>query len=412
MKSKIALVALLFVCGITYGQEYLDRYLVTAAENNPGLKSKFNEYLAAMEQIPQAKALPDPQMTFSLFAQPVETRVGPQRATFAVTQAFPWFGTLKAQGQVAAQFADSRLKSFEDQKLRLFKEVKITYTQLYFIHKSILLTEENLALLRSLKELVKVNFESGKTGFVNVLRVEMDEQELQNKLAYLNDSRQAMLIQFENLLNDPLDQAPAFPELLWEETLDMEKQILYDSIVSQNLELQQLQSQMVAQNKKVEVADLMGKPSFTLGMSYINIGERSGVDIPDNGQDAFLFPQMGLKIPLQRRKYRAMKNQEELQKEGLQYQIEEKSDMLKTQLELLVRDHLDARRRRDLFQKLYQLAEQSLSLLQTEFTTGKTDFAEILRMERKLLAYQLELEKARVDANNTVYGIEYLLGRG
>ena len=410
MKSKIVFTVLLFLGGATYGQDYFDRYLMIAAENNPGLKSKFNEYLAAMEQIPQAKALPDPQLTFSLFAQPIETRVGPQRASLAVSQAFPWFGTLKAQGEAATQMAESRLKAFEDRKLELFKEVKIAYTGLYFVHKSILLTEGNLKLLQSFKELVRVNFENGKTGFVNVLRVEMDEQELQNKLAYLNDSKQALLIQFENLLNTPLDEALTFPEILWEETLDEAKQTMYNNVISRNLQLQQLQRQMAAQNKKIEVAAHMGKPSFTLGMSYINIGQRSDVDIPDNGQDAFLFPQAGLRIPLYRKKYEALKNQQELLKESIRHDIEEKSDNLISRLEVLIRDHLDASRRQGLYKRLYALAEQSLALLQTEFTTGKTDFAEILRMERKLLTYQLELEKARVDANNSVYEINYLMG--
>ena len=36
----------------------LDTYLKIAAENNPLLQSIFNQYLAAMERLPQAKALP------------------------------------------------------------------------------------------------------------------------------------------------------------------------------------------------------------------------------------------------------------------------------------------------------------------------------------------------------------------
>lgn len=412
MKIKIILPVLFLLGGATYGQENLKKYLVMAAENNPGLKAEFNQYLAAIEQIPQARALPDPALTFSLFAQPVETRTGPQRASIAVSQAFPWFGTLKARGEVATRLAEARLKSFEDRKLALFKEVKITYSDLYFVHKSILLTEENLSLLDSFKELARVNFESGKTGFVDVLRVEMDYEELQNSLALLKDSKQALLVQFENLLNHAPDQPLAFPETLWEETLKETKKTLYDSIVSRNLQLRQLQSQLAAQDKKMAVADLASKPSFTLGMSYINIGERPEAGIPGNGQDAFLFPQAGLNIPLYRKKYEALKNQEALQKESLQYRIEEKSDMLITKLEALIRDHLDAARRRSLYQKLYELAEQSLSLLQTAFVTGKTDFAEVLRMERRLLSYQLELEKARVDANNAVYEVDYLMGRG
>jgi outer membrane protein TolC len=75
-----------------------------------------------------------------------------------------------------------------------------------------------------------------------------------------------------------------------------------------------------------------------------------------------------------------------------------------------MRDYLDGQRRIELYRHLHDLADRSLSLLQTEFTTGKTEFEEVLRMERKLLTYQLELEKARVDINNAVYRINYIVG--
>ncbi|MDN5214583.1 TolC family protein [Fulvivirgaceae bacterium BMA12] len=411
MKSKIIIIILLLAAHWSCGQDYPDYYLMKAAENNPGLKAEFNQYLAAMEQIPQAKAMPDPRITFDLFLQPIETRVGPQRAKLAVSQAFPWFGTLKAQGDMSAQLADARLKSFEDKKLQLFREVKTSYTQMYFIFKSKTLIKENLLLLQSFKELARVNFESGRTGFVNVLRVEMEEQELQQQLAFLDDSQQVEFENFKNLLNVPLDKLPDFPDTLREEKLNGISQSFYDSIISNNRQLQHLRLQTAARDKAVEVAGLIGKPSFTVGMSFINIGERSDVDIPDNGQDAFLLPQLGLNIPLHRKKYQAMKRQAVLQKESLEHQMEEESNRLATALKNFIAEHLDASRRLTLYQRLHNLAKQSLLLLQTEFSTGKTGFEEVLRMERKLLTYQLEIVKARVDVNKAVYNIDYLMGR-
>ncbi|MEO1050520.1 MAG: TolC family protein [Bacteroidota bacterium] len=389
----------------------LPQYLELAAKNNPGLKSKFNDYLAAMEEIPQAESLPDPTLAFNIFVQPVETRVGPQRVSLAVSQSFPWFGTLKAQGDVAATMAEAKLKAFENEKVKLYKEVRMTYNQLYYLDKSILLTEENLKLLASFKELARVNFESGKTGFVNVLRVEMEEEELRVKLAALKDRQSASLVAFENLLNQPLSEPITFPETLPTEALPDDKQALYDNIVAQNLKLQELQYQSTAQDDAMQLAQLKSKPSFTVGASYINTGERSDIELPDNGQDAFVFPQIGLSIPLYRKKYQAMSKQASLRKESIQFQMEEKTNNLATQLEMFITDHLDAQRRLQLYARLYDLSERSLSLLQTEFTTGKTDFEELLRMERKLLSYQLELEKARVDNNDAVYNINYLLGK-
>src|SRR5665648_328374 len=105
MKMNKIITGILFLLfsSLVSAQDDLGRYLQTAAENNPGLKARFNEYLAALEIAPQVKALPDPQLAFGYFIQPVETRVGPQQFKISATQMFPWFGSLKARENSAVQ---------------------------------------------------------------------------------------------------------------------------------------------------------------------------------------------------------------------------------------------------------------------------------------------------------------------
>ena len=47
---------LLLIPFLVSAQQELESYLHTAAENNPGLMAKFNEYLAALEVAPQVDA--------------------------------------------------------------------------------------------------------------------------------------------------------------------------------------------------------------------------------------------------------------------------------------------------------------------------------------------------------------------
>jgi len=51
-----------------------------------------------------------------------------------------------------------------------------------------------------------------------------------------------------------------------------------------------------------------------------------------------------------------------------------------------------------------------MKLLETEYAGGNKDFEEVLRMERKLLIYDLELEKARSDKQAAISFINYLTG--
>ena len=85
----------------------LDDYLYQAAMNNSGLRTAFESWRAAMEQIPQAAALDDPRFTYGYFLQEVETRVGPQKHRLGLTQMFPWFGKLDVRTDAAAAKAEA-----------------------------------------------------------------------------------------------------------------------------------------------------------------------------------------------------------------------------------------------------------------------------------------------------------------
>ena len=117
MKKYIYIIGLLLLMPFAVtAQDQLEEYLVIAAENNPGLRVKFNEYMAALEVAPQVKALPDPQAAFAYFISPVETRVGPQQFRFSASQMFPWFGTLQIQENVANQVAKAKYEVFLESK--------------------------------------------------------------------------------------------------------------------------------------------------------------------------------------------------------------------------------------------------------------------------------------------------------
>ena len=414
------MVAFFLVPALTQAQEeepleqYLEEYLILAAENNPELKARFNEYLAALEEVKQEGVLPDPQLSFGYFIQPIETRVGAQRATASFSQMFPWFGTLDAQERVAAERARIALHMFNVQKMELYRDIRITYNELYYLQEAIKVTEENLELLESFKSIAEVYFESGKSGFSSVLQVQMEEEELQSRLEYLRDSRVPLITEFEQLLNTDLEEPVNFPDSLWEEPLALEKSEIFDVILANNPRLVHLMHEGKKFEYEEEVAEKMGMPSISLGMSYTNIAPRTDLEpsmqLSNNGQDAFIFPQLGIRLPIYRKKYKAMGKEALLQQEAVEFRKENVKDEVLTDLEQLYRDYLDAQRNIELYQRLTRIARQSLDLLQTELTTGKSNVFEIIRMERQLLNYRLELERARTEKNNNVYRINYLMG--
>ena len=407
----LVLTLISLIPNLVLAQQELNNYRKIASENNPKLKSLFQHYMAALERLPQAKALPDPQVAFGIFISPVETRVGAQRATISVSQMFPWFGQLKAQEQVEVQIAKSRYQLFEDAKFRLGFEVKATYNNLYVLREAIDITSENIELLSTFKQLAIVKFEGGRGSFVDVLRVEMEMAELENQLELLNDRQMPLQVKFKELLNTDIGGPVIFPDTLWQDQLTFNKQAIYDSILFQNPLLKKLDYQILSLEREVEVAQKSGMPSFNVGLNYINVQERSDVTIADNGKDAFILPQVGVRIPLYRKKYQAMIKEKEIKQQAIRYEKEDTSNKLATNLEEGYKDYLGANRRIVLYRRLYGLAKQSLDILLAEYTSAGSDFEEILRMGRQVLKYALELEKARADQNTSVAYIQYLMGK-
>ncbi len=396
---------------------YLDKYLLLALENNPQLKALHNEYSAALEKIAQEGSLPDPQLNMGYFIQPLETRVGPQRATASVNQQFPWFGTLGAKEKVAAEKARLAKHMFMIGNMEVLRDIRITYDKLYYLQKAIEITGKNLELLKSIKSLAEVHFENGKSGFTSVLQIEMEEEELQSKLEYLHDSRLPLLAKFKELINTDLEEPIGFPEVLWEEQLLLNKQEILDRINENSPHLVHYDHETKIHEYEIDVAKKEGLPSISLGMNYTNISPRTdldpNVDLPDNGKDAYLFPQVGIRLPIFRKKYDAMREEAILKQKAAEFKKKNLANEITTELEQIYRDYLDAERKIKLYSRLATIARQSVDLLQTELSNdqNKNGFFEIVRMERQLLEYELKLTEARTERNNNVYRINFLMGK-
>ncbi len=414
MKKLITILSLFLLfslSGIAQGEkEILDEYLRIAADNNPGLKAKFNDYMAAMEKVPQVETLPDPQFAFGYFINPVETRVGPQRANFGLKQAFPWFGTLAAKRDAASEMAKASYEIFENSKSNLFFEIKAAYYNYYFMEKAIDITKENMEILRIFKNLSLVKIESGSATIVDELRVELELNDLENQLALFIDSRKVFKNKFNNLLNRDNSLFIEVPKELWQDELPYDNLTILDSIYSNNHEIKSIDHKLNAFINQEEAAKREGAPKFTLGINYTIVGKNSNSIDSDNGKDAILFPSVGLTIPIYRNRYKGMiKEAQYLQSSEIEKKVD-KRNTLNTVFVNTFKEYNDGDRRISLNKTQSEIAKKVLDVLIISYSTNSKDFEEVLRIERQLLGYKLAEQKAKTDKNAAVAFVHYLLG--
>lgn len=412
MKALKLILILLIIITVNplFSQSEVNQYLKTAAENNPGLKAKFNNYLAALEVVPQVGALPDPKIAFGYFIQPIETRLGPQQAKISLSQMFPWFGTLNALENSSIAMAKSKYEDFEEAKAKLFFDIKSTYYNLYFAKKAISISDKNIRLLESLKKLARVKYESGVVSAVDLYRIEIELNELEYQRGLLEDNLSFLKVKFNNFLNAEAGTPILIQDTLISTAIILSKKAILDSILLRNNKLASFDYQLESFDYKVQTAKKLGMPQLTVGVEYAFIGSGNST-ASDAGKDAIVFPQIGFSLPIYRNKYKAMIDEVNYLKQSKQYEKDENVNMLETLFELNWKEYSDASNRLELYIKQTELAEKSLSILTLDYQKSNGNFEEILRMERKLLKFSLEMQKAATDIAASKAFIDYLMGQ-
>ncbi len=409
MKNKIIIISIfLSLSSALFAQDVLNQYLEIAAKNNPAIKAKFNAYNASLEKIPQVGALPDPQVTFGYFIMPIETKNGPQQAKISFAQMFPWFGTRNSKKDIFISAAKAKYEAFEDAKSNLFFDVKSTYYDLYFIKKGIDVSLENIEILNTFKRLALIKIEAGKASGVDLLRVELELNDLENNLSLLKDKWFVNSVKFNNLLNVENNANIQMPKTLWTDDLKYSRQAVIDSLTMNNHQLKSLDflKESYAYNEKYR--QKQGKPNIILGIDYATIGNSGAA--PNAGKDALMF-KVGITIPLYRKKYSAMLNEAVFQQKVIEDKKIDRINVLETLFEKVYSEYTDANRRIILFKKQSKLAKRAIKLLENEYANSGKNFEEILRMDKSVLKYSLALEKAKADKQAAIAFINYLMGK-
>ncbi|WP_040474107.1 MULTISPECIES: TolC family protein [Flavobacterium] len=379
---KIVLMTLLFaVCNLS--AQTLTDYYGVAADNNPELKAKYKEFEASLQKLPQVSSLPDPNLSLGYFISPVETRVGPQNMKFSLTQMFPWFGTLKAQKNVAALLADSKYQAFLNTKNQLFSQVAAVYYPLYELQNLKIIEQENIKILESYQKIASAKFENGKGNLVDILRVDIMIKDAQTNLEILNKKEPALTSWFNSILNRKYnEQVVVLKEI---EVVELPLQYRKDSI-SQNPLLIELDLKKQASNAAIEVARKQGLPKLGVGVDYVII-DKGMNNSTDSGKDV-IMPMVTLSLPIFRKKYTAATSEAKLMEESYSFQKTAVENKLNGTYYKLVFELEKEKDLLHLYSNQVVTLSKSLNLLFSYYSNANKDFEEVLRMQQELLKYK------------------------
>ncbi len=383
----------------------LETYQQIAAENNPGLQAKYKSFEAALQKIPQVSTLPDPTLSLGYFLPSMETTMGSQIMKLTLTQMFPWFGTLKAQGDAAALLAEAEYQSFLDVRNNLYYQVSAAWYPLYELNRLKLLEQENIEILESYKNIATVNFQNGKGAMADVLRVDIMLKEASTNLQILNVREKPLLTTFNKLLSRDGDETVLVQDSL--SISPLPENYRKDSLLADNPVLKELELKRKANEAAEQAAIKQGLPQIGVGLEYMIIEKLSGMSSSDNGKDE-LMPMVSVTIPIFRKKYKASVKEKQLLQESFTLQKADYSNRLVTDYESILFEIEQQQKLLDLYDQQIETAEQTLNLLFTAYGNSGKEFEEVLRMQQQLLQYDRSKASALTNYYIAVARLNYL----
>jgi cobalt-zinc-cadmium efflux system outer membrane protein len=388
----------------------LQDYLRYAALNNAGLKAAFEQWKAAIEQVPQAKSLPDPRFNYGYFINEVETRVGPQRQKFEIMQTFPWFGVIEARADQAAALAKAAHKRYEAKKLELFEQVKYAFYEYSYLAEATEITEQNLELVTHFEEIARSRYTTAITPHPDIIRAQIELAVLEDRLKSLKELRPAITAKLNSILNRPASSELPWPKSPEYQPISVSFLQLYAIIIKNNPQLQALDYDIEAARNKEKLAQKKSYPNIGIGVGYIDTAHALASGVADSGKDP-VIAMISLTLPIWSDNYKAARRQARAQLTRSAHEKTQMENTLAGQAQQLLYEFEDSKRKIALYRDvIVPKAEEMLVASESAYQAGTIDFLSLIDAQRMLLKYQLHYERVMAENAQKLAKIEMLAG--
>jgi outer membrane protein, heavy metal efflux system len=182
----------------------LDRAVRTALQANPMVRAARLRAEAARERVPQAGALPDPELSFGL----MNRMVGDLGSTMdpmtmnqvQLTQMLPWPGKLGFAEQRARRLAQADALDADDAEQQLVASVTSVYYDVAYMDRALAIMDESRNLLRTFFQVSQAMYAVGSGLQQDVLQAQVGVAKMTADITVMRQQRVAMAARLDALL--------------------------------------------------------------------------------------------------------------------------------------------------------------------------------------------------------------------
>ena len=382
--SSLQLLTITIILGsMQLNAQSLQDYIDIALTNNPKIQKFELQHQIASEKVNEVNTLPNTEIGLGYFISEPETRTGAQSYKVSAKQMLPWFGTITARKNYASSLADASYENIAIAKRKLIASVSQSYYNLYAIQAKQKVLLQNMDLLKTYETMALTFVEVGKASAVDVLRLQMRQNELEQLHQVLAQDFLAEQTLFNKLLNRGKDiQVTTVSKL----TIPKE-----DLLATENLKLHPELIKYDKLYQSIEQSELVNKkesaPTIGFGLDYIAVSERPDLSFSDNGKD-ILMPMLSVSIPIFNKKYKSKTKQNQLKQQEITAKKQERLNNLESILDKAIKNRIATRISFTTQEKNLKQAKDAEEILIRSYETGTINFNDVLDIQELQLKFQ------------------------
>ena len=383
IKTIFFLFSFLFV--LKGNAQELQTLIDEALVNNPEIQKFELQHKRVSEKVNEVNTIPNTEFGVGYFVSEPETRTGAQRFKVSAKQMLPWFGSITARENYVSSLAETKYEDIVIAKRKLMVSVSQSYYKLYTNKAKQKVLTNNIELLKTYETMALTSVDVGKASAVDVLRLQMRQNELQQLKEVLQQQFLAEQTTLNKLLNREKEVSIVVVDKLNMPSEDFE-------ITFENLALHPELLKYDKLFKSIEQSELLNQkessPMIGFGLDYINVAKRPNMDFSDNGKD-IVMPMVSLSIPIFNKKYKSKTKQNELQQQEITAQKQERLNTLETLLDKAIKERVSARISYKTQTKNLKQANDAEQILIKSYETGTIDFNDVLDIQELQLKFQM-----------------------
>lgn len=386
----------------------LPALLSTVRATNPTLAATRLQAEALRTRRAQVSALPDPTVMLTYQPFPVLTARGTQRTQLRLEQPLPFPGKLGLQGDLADRTADIAALEAETLAEDLVFQVKQAYYELYRIQQQQALIRDFQRRLRDFEDAATTQYEVGRGMQQAILKAQLERNTLSKQLLVLARQRQTATETLARLLDRPVafdDTLRVIPPAI----PPFDEAALLAVARRERPEAGALARAAERADTRIALARKQFLPDFGVSLTFFDIGA-SDVPPSADGRNALALG-VSVKVPLQRGRLHARLEEARLEAR----QVEARQEALDTGFQTAIADLVNRLRQEDAQLTLYReallpQAETTLQATLSAYTTGRTDFLNLLDAERMLYTLRSGYEDTLARYLQATAALERTLG--